>query len=325
MVQGIRSSTARTYASAQRRFLDFCNLYHLCPVPCTEETALLYVAHLDKANLSSRSIKVYLSALHSLHIQEGVPYSIGESERLKRALRAVTIKNPAPRQKLPITYEILTRMRGAVPEDSDGITYSAAMTLAFFGCLRAAELCVVETFDPMVNLCFGDISFSTTAEGKMVRVHIKRSKTDTMNAGFTLYIGCIASPVCAHCCLQLLQASRLATSSLVRAWDPLLVLSTGKPLRKQEFIRFTKQILTIIGIDPSGYSGHSYRAGAATSGAEAGFADYELQLLGRWSSDAYQRYIRAPPALLSRFSHRLASTQSNSSRQPKASALFGTD
>ena len=35
-------------------------------------------------------------------------------------------------------------------------------------------------------------------------------------------------------------------------------------------------------------------AGAATTGALVGMTDYELQLLGRWSSDAYQRYIRAP-------------------------------
>jgi hypothetical protein len=323
VVQGIRSSTARTYSSAQRRFMDFCNMYDLHPLPCTEDVALLYIAHLDKCHLSSGSIRVYMSALRSLHIQEGVPYAISDSQRIKRALRAIVIKSPAAKQKLPITFDILTRMHSAIPTGGDSLTIAAAMSLAFFGCLRAAEVCVIDNFDPSENLCFGDVTFHSTAGGKVVHVRIKRSKTDTRNEGFTLFIGCIASPVCAHCCLQLLHASRLAVSHLVRATDPLLVLSSGKAMRKSDFISFTKSTLSRIGIDPSGYSGHSYRAGAATSGAEAGFADYELQLLGRWSSDAYLRYIRAPPALLSSLSNRLASPPVQSSRQPHASSLFG--
>ncbi|KAI0820425.1 hypothetical protein BC628DRAFT_1276145, partial [Trametes gibbosa] len=49
--------------------------------------------------------------------------------------------------------------------------------------------------------------------------------------------------------------------------------------------------LTALGLDSSKYSGHSFRRGAATSAAAVGYADHEIQLLGRWRSDAYKLYI----------------------------------
>lgn len=39
--------------------------------------------------------------------------------------------------------------------------------------------------------------------------------------------------------------------------------------------------------------------GATTSAAAANIPDHLIKLLGRWSSDCYQRYIRTPPAVLS--------------------------
>ena len=52
--------------------------------------------------------------------------------------------------------------------------------------------------------------------------------------------------------------------------------------------------MAIIGLDPSLYSGHSFRRGAASATAAVGCADHEIQLLGRWHSDAYKLYIDVP-------------------------------
>ena len=40
---GVRSSTRKTYTSAQKYFIDFCELHSLSPLPASETTVLLFV------------------------------------------------------------------------------------------------------------------------------------------------------------------------------------------------------------------------------------------------------------------------------------------
>ena len=68
----------------------------------------------------------------------------------------------------------------------------------------------------------------------------------------------------------------------------------------------TRLAIASVGLDPSAFSGHSYRAGAATSAGNAGFEDWELKMMGRWNSDAYNLYLRNPK-IVSTFAKRLVS------------------
>jgi len=140
-------------------------------------------------------------------------------------------------------------------------------------------------------------------------------------------IGCAQAIACSHCSMNAILAARSLPALPTTPDSPLFLLSSGLPLSKQLFISKTKACLLALGLDHKRYSGHSYRAGSATSAALAGFADFELQLLGRWSSSAYQQYIRAPTSLLIGYSARLAH-QSAAAPQPQhlvPSRLFGTD
>ena len=63
--------------------------------------------------------------------------------------------------------------------------------------------------------------------------------------------------------------------------------------------------LAYSGIDPTKYSGHSMRAGAATTAADNLFEDSEIKRLGRWKSNAYEIYLRNPKSAAT-FAKRLA-------------------
>ena len=106
---------------------------------------------------------------------------------------------------------------------------------------------------------------------------------------------------CAVLALQrlFLQDPQLSSNS------PLFTDGTGSPLSRNSFISLLKNRLASIGLDRTLYSGHSFRRGAATSAAAVGYSDYEIQLLGRWRSDAYKLYIDVPDARILHLSSRL--------------------
>ena len=75
LVQGLAESTQKSYASGQRRFYNFClqagKLHPTgSPCPTDEWTLCLFVAFLADS-IQHSSIKVYLSAVRSLHIEQG--------------------------------------------------------------------------------------------------------------------------------------------------------------------------------------------------------------------------------------------------------------
>ena len=60
---------------------------------------------------------------------------------------------------------------------------------------------------------------------------------------------------------------------------------------------FTEKLSMAIkycGLDSSRYKGHTFRIGAASHAADEGMSDAQIRALGRWKSNAFQKYIRIP-------------------------------
>jgi hypothetical protein len=68
----------------------------------------------------------------------------------------------------------------------------------------------------------------------------------------------------------------------------------GDPIPRQFFNRYLRFAFTWCGLDTDRYKGHSFRIGAASYAYEKGLPDERIQLMGRWKSNAYKKYIRAP-------------------------------
>jgi hypothetical protein len=101
----LKQNTKRTYTSAQTRFMNFCELYSLSPMPVSEESLLLYISYLFEEGLTA-SITVYLSAVRSLHVFAGKQYPT-DLLHVKLALKGVVRNTPLPVRKLPITINVL--------------------------------------------------------------------------------------------------------------------------------------------------------------------------------------------------------------------------
>ena len=80
----------------------------------------------------------------------------------------------------------------------------------------------------------------------------------------------------------------------------------GVALTKARFVELVRAALSRAGIPTAGYSGHSFRIGAATAASRAGIPDSVIQALGHWSSPAFLRYIRTSREQLARYSDSLS-------------------
>ena len=302
MSAGLKPNTHRTYNSAQNRYLNFCCLYDLVATPTTEDVLLLYVAFLFDDNLKGSSIRVYLAAVRSLHVFWGLPYPV-ETLRLRLAVKGAITQSPPPVRKLPITFDVLCSMLHCMTDRFDFKMLSAAMTLAFFGCFRSGEICVVNQslFDCKVNLCMEDVLVDR--EQRMLSIFLKKSKNDYVSKGVSVFVGCSKKKVCGYCSVVEYIDSLSCHAILPTA--PFFRDAMGLPLSKDYFVSATRLSLALAGHDPMLFSGHSFRAGAATTAGDQGFDDWEIKMLGRWNSSAYSIYLRNPK-VVSTFASRLA-------------------
>ena len=171
----------------------------------------------------------------------------------------------------------------------------AACCLGFFGFLRAGEFTTNSPFDPSIHLSVGDVQADSLVDPTCFRVHIKCSKTDPCD----IYVGRGIGLICPVVALGNVLA-RCGPSP-----GPLFCYVDGRPLTWQQLSSTVQAILHSAGY-PGSYSGHSFRIGAATTAAAREIPDHLIKTLGRWSSDAYQLYIRTPVGSLTRVSSQLA-------------------
>jgi len=77
-------------------------------------------------------------------------------------------------------------------------------------------------------------------------------------------------------------------------------------LTRSLFDDFLNNLLDKFHLNKDHFNTHSFRIGAASSARDANIFDHQIQMLGRWRSDAYKLYIRTSPTDLAKFSKVLA-------------------
>jgi hypothetical protein len=89
--------------------------------------------------------------------------------------------------------------------------------------------------------------------------------------------------------------------------SPLFTLSSGS-FSRTELLDILDARLKAAGLWEVGYTGHSFRKGATRTALDRGLSKEDIQLLGRWSSDAVERYYEHAEENIVRLSRKLLST-----------------
>ena len=307
LAQGLASSTRSTYLSGQKKFYDFCSQVgkiHQSGSPCpTDEWTLCLFATFLANTVQHSTIKVYLSAVRSLHIEQGFADPLVDCLHLQRVLRGIKrTQGDTSSLRLPVTDDIMMVIFRALDLSlPDHCMFWAACNLAYFGFLRSAEFTVpnLASFSPSIHLGLADVAIDSMSSPSCLRLRIKASKTDSFRKGCFLHIGRGEFPLCAI-------RSLLAYLTLRGdAPGPLFLFRDRRPLSRALLTSWLCDILSSAGIQGN-FSSHSFRIGAATVAARNGIPDHQIQALGRWTSSAYLSYIRTPAESLSQLSKQLS-------------------
>ena len=309
---GLAQSTTRTYAAGITKYLTLCRELRITPTPTSEQLLCRFVSSLAESNTSHNTIKVYLAAVRQLHVQRGLRMPSGDHmPRLAQVLRGIKIRTASEggqgsrQPRLPITPETLRQIKATWEKDhinNDKVMLWAAFTLCFFSFMRSGELCCTSsgTFDQSRDLTPHDISVDDARNPQTMKVHLKYSKTDPFKEGTDIFLARTNDELCPV-------AAMLSWLVLRGKEDgPLFQFQSGVPLTRSCFVSCLKGALTSANIDPSGFSGHGFRIGAATTAAKVGLPDSTIKQLGRWKSATYQRYIRPSSSHLAKLASSIA-------------------
>ncbi|XP_056102070.1 uncharacterized protein LOC130081125 [Rhinichthys klamathensis goyatoka] len=294
ILQAVSPRTLQSYVTAWRCFKAFHFSYTL-PFPDFSLLSITsFISYLNSIKgLQVGTIKGYLSGIQFFHkLMYGAPSPEINNSQTSLLVKGIQRSHPThPDTRQPITLDILTKcihaLRTVYQPLETARTLDAMFILAFFGFLRCSELAITSKFDPRVHPTISDLS---VLDSETISYLIKQSKTDQSKKGHFIYIFKLSSPIQPY---QSIQAYLHWRSSQAKSHlDPLFIDDSNKPVTRFWFQKHLKSVLQQSGIQAKHFSSHSFRIGAATSAAQKGLSQQQIQALGRWSSDAFQSYIR---------------------------------
>jgi integrase len=277
-------STRRAYQRGWRSFEAWCAARGLDPLPADPTTVGLYLAD-DASRHSIASLRLALVAMKQVHRFAG--HRLDTSHPAIRDVFAGIRRTHgvAPRKVEAATTEIL---RDAVRQLAQRDTSAAwrdraVLLLGFAAALRRSEVAALR---------LADIAFSR--DGLVLT--LRRSKTDQEAAGHEIGI-----PQGQHeltCPVRTLRAW-IERARIIEPEAPVFVSVlkgdrvTSTRLSDRDVARIVKRAVGAAGYDVQRFSGHSLRAGFATSAARAGVPEAAIMVQTRHRSlPVLREYIR---------------------------------
>jgi integrase len=186
----------------------------------------------------------------------------------------------AQHQAKPLLREDLFVVLGSLGHRLKDLRDKVLLLLGFAGGLRRSELASIDVID-----------FERVGEG--IILTIRRSKTDQDGVGRKIGIPFGRT---IHCPVRALDnwlsAARIEAGPVFRPVDRHGRVSASR-LSGEAVSLIVRKRMGAAGFDPTGYSGHSLRAGFATSATRAGVSTFKIrQQTGDASEAILSRYVR---------------------------------
>ena len=273
--------------------------------PMDNDSVLIFVAYLlDRGTMKASTIENHLSALRIWHQTEGHIVQNLRPDIIKVILKGRAnedaIIDRESEERLPVTLELLSLMREILLADrktnkTEKLAYWAVACIAFFGSLRLCELLPekARTIDPRFDIMRRDIIIKSRKVGGVKRQFLelnlkcpKESKTNKEGIKIEVF-----DNQTAYCPVQAFIEYEQEFGFITPKNAVFRLEKSGDAISTKRFNRTLKTMFKPF-VSYGKISGHSFRSGISSLMGRAGFEDSEIQVLGRWSSDAYKKYVK---------------------------------
>ncbi|THH13733.1 hypothetical protein EW146_g6528 [Bondarzewia mesenterica] len=286
----LERSSRLSYTSALNSYISFCHLHNfpLDPNPDTLSFFVVYMCH----HIRPQSVESYLSGICN-QLEPFFPHvcTAHKSPLVTRTLKGCKKQfNSPPSRKRPLSRSDLTMLLSSYSssKNHDDLLFLALITTGFHALMRLGELVWPD------NAALRDWRKVTLRSTVHILPHgfeffLPYQKTDKFYEGDRIIVPMLRSPddpVLPF--IRYLQSRDHLHPVLPHLWTRL----DGSIPTRSWFIHRLRQHF------PNDVAGHSLHSGGATALAEDGVTPEFIQRAGRWSSDAFERYIRKHPFLL---------------------------
>ncbi|KAK3281240.1 hypothetical protein CYMTET_10956 [Cymbomonas tetramitiformis] len=183
---------------------------------------------------------------------------------------------------------------GGDPNGSIEIVVFVAMLTTFFFFFRKNDVSVekADAWNPRGQLVRSDVSLPVAEDGtRQVEINVRHSKT--IHAGERCHtvraVEVPSSPICVFMALWLvLQMAGLGQEGALFCTED--AKGRLKPLTHSVFVAGIRKLAARAGLDPSAYTGHTFRCGEATAAFKLQVHDALIHAHGDWASECYKLY-----------------------------------
>ena len=238
-----------------------------------------FISYLSLSGLAPATILLYIAGVRANFCWWGLP-TFSNSFFIKMMLKGVTAKHRDPDIQLPVTREILRQMCDALPlilSDYYMVQlYKSMLTLAFHALLRPGEF----SYSPHV------VRIEHIFVDNMgVTIYLTSSKTHQ----FLFCQRVKVAPQPQHCPVHYL-LNYLAIRPIESG--ALYVGPNNLPVQYPALLNLFDKLAEFLDLPWGRYKPHSLCIGATTELHVKGFSNEIIKQRGRWSSNAFQCYIR---------------------------------
>lgn len=279
LAEGARAAnTRKAYSSDWRHFTGWCAGHGLVALPAAPATVGLYLAA-HETTLSMATLTRRLSAIAVAHRMAGHPMDT-RHPAIRDVLRGLRrAKGVAQDHAEALTVPLLRRLLATCGDRLIDRRDRALLLVGFGAALRRSEL---------VGLDLDDVA--VVPEG--LRVTIRRSKGDQEGEGAVIAVGRTGTETCpAAAYAAWIAATGIGEGAVFRGINRHGRI--GARLSTDAVSEIVQRRAAAAGLDPAPFSGHSMRAGFATSAALAGVEERLIMRQTRHkSAQTVRRYIR---------------------------------